>query len=223
MRCNWVEKRIVRYVESDLSAFASMLLRFHLSRCARCHAHYECRETTSALLAAIPRPVPSPRLETRILSAFSLEVLRRSDPSLSWRRRQLKLANLLRPVAVPALGGVLLALVIVPALLSAFWMAPIAYADDIPLRLLAHPLATAPVMALRSPFPVDHDFTVLVYIDKHGGVYDYEVASDEPLDRRMRGKLGNALLTSQFEPARRFGQPIPGQALVLFQRVDILT
>lgn len=223
MDCGWVKKRLVRYVESDLMSFESMLLRLHLTRCNECYKHYERLDATSGLLAAIPRPVPSPRLQTRILSAFSIEVLRRSDPTLSWRRRRLKLGNLLRPVAVPALGGMLVALVIVPVLLSAFWMGPTAHADDIPLRLLAHPLATAPVMAMRSPYPVDHDFTVLVYIDMHGGVYDYEVASDEPLDRRVRGQLGNALLTSRFEPAQRFGQPIPGHAVILFQRIDSLT
>ncbi len=135
----------------------------------------------------------------------------------------MKLRNLIRPLAVPALGGMLVALVLVPALLSAFWMAPTAYADDIPLRFLAHPLVSAPVMAMRSPYPVDHDFTVLVYIDMRGRVYDYKVASDEPLGQRMRGQLGNALLTSKFEPAQRFGQPISGHAVILFQRIDSLT
>ncbi len=41
MHCGWTKKRLVRYVESDLSPVEGMLLRFHLTRCAECYVHYE--------------------------------------------------------------------------------------------------------------------------------------------------------------------------------------
>ncbi len=132
----------------------------------------------------------------------------------------MKLGNLVRPVAVPALGGLLFALVLLPMLLSAFWIEPTVHANDIPLLILATPVVKAPVLTLPSPYPVSQDLIVVAYIDHRGGVYDYKVAGDEPLDDRMRGQLANALLTSKFEPAQRFGQPILGQRVILYQRVN---
>ncbi len=220
MHCAWVGRRIDRYVEAGLGSLEGALLRFHLARCARCMKRYEGREVIGGLLANIARPRPSRNLEVRILSAISTEELRKSQPGLRWIRARVRLGNLVRPVAVPAVGGLLLALAMVPTLLSVFWMEPTAYANDVPVRFLAQPVFTAPVMTLPSPFPVSRDLIVLAYIDHRGGVYDYWVASDEPLDSRVRGQIANALLTSKFAPAQRLGQPILGQRVILFQRVD---
>ena len=221
MHCGWARKRIGRYVEFDLGPIEEVLLQFHLARCEECMEQYERVETLRGLLAATPSRKPHSRLEVRILSALSVEALRKEQPTIRWKRLRIKFGNLLRPVAVPALGGVLLALVLVPTLLSSFWMEPIAYADDdIPLRFLATPLVTAPAMALPSPYSVGRDFTVVAYIDMRGGVYDYRIVSDEPLDRRTHARLANTLLTSKFQPASRFGQPILGQRVILYQQID---
>ncbi len=220
MHCRWARTRIGRYIELDLAPIEEALMRFHLTRCATCNQDYEQTETVPRLLATLNAPQPSSRLDVRILSALSIEAQRRDQPSVSRHRLMIKLGNLLRPIAVPALGGVLVALILVPTLLSAFWMEPTAYADDIPLRFLTMPLVAAPMMALPSPYRVARDFTVIAYIDMHGGVYDYRVVSDEPLDQRMHGELANALLTSKFQPALRFGQPILGQRVILYQRID---
>ncbi|MDE0126112.1 MAG: zf-HC2 domain-containing protein [Bryobacterales bacterium] len=220
MHCNWARDRIERYVSNDLGPIERALLRFHLTRCPPCLERYESRETVALEVAALPPRLPSRDLEVRILSAVSLERLRRSQPRMRWNRTKIKLGNLVRPVAVPAAGGLLVALLLVPALLSAFWTEPVVHANDIPLRILAAPVVKAPVMTLPSPYPVSRDLIVLAYIDHRGGVYDYKVASSEPLDQRMRGQLANALLTSKFEPAQRFGQPIRGQRVILYQRVD---
>lgn len=220
MHCGWASNRIDRYVNGELGPIEGALMRFHLTQCTRCHEGYERRETVRGLLANLPPKRPSATLEVKILSAVSIEELKRSQPSLPWARRRVKLGNLIRPVAVPALGGLLIALVLLPMLLSAFWMEPVVHANDTPLLFLATPVVKAPVMTLPSPYPVSRDLIVVAFIDHRGGVYDYRVASDEPLDQRMRGQLANALLTSKFEPAQRFGQPILGQRVILYQRVD---
>ncbi len=220
MHCNWARQRIRRYADFELGFLEKAFLRFHLSYCTKCHAQYEQSEMLDEWLCAMPDPTPPASLEIRILSAFSIEAQRRRDPGIEWRKLKIRLANLLRPVAVPAVGGLLVALVIVPAMLSAFWVEPTASADDVPLLFLAKPLVTAPFMTLPSPYPVARDYTVLAYIDDRGGVYDFRVAGGEPLDERMRGELASALLTSKFEPAQRFGKPMMGQRVILFQRID---
>lgn len=218
MQCEWIKRRLLRYVEFDLGPVERLMVRLHLTRCSECHALYEQSEALDTLIAAPPAPPPG--LEIRILSALSFETLRRRQPGFRWRSLRVRLGNLVRPVAVPAVGGMLVALVLLPAFLSAFWFEPTAHAEDIPLRFLAEPLVTAPVMALPSPYPVGRDFTVLAYIDERGGVYDYRVAGGQPLDKRTRGELASALVTSRFEPAQRFGRPILGQRVILFQRID---
>ncbi len=220
MNCGWATQNISRHIEGGLGPIDNVLLRFHLARCDRCHARYEHLEPVSELLATLPAERPSTALEVRILSAFSREQLRRLNPAVDWNRRRTKVANWIRPVAVPGLGGLLVALILVPALLSAFWMEPVAHAKDIPLRILAHPVVIAPEMTAPSPYPVSRDLIVLAYIDHRGVVYDYFVASDEPLDLRMRGQIANALLTCKFRPAERFGKPVSGERMIHYQSVD---
>lgn len=220
MRCSWTAKRLGRYVDLDLATWERILIRLHLGSCSQCHARYEALEPLGGWLATSPGPEPSSQLEVKILSALSVEALHRKNPWIAWHQFKLRLRNLMRPVAVPALGGLLIALVVVPTLLSAFWMEPTARANDIPLRLLATPVATEPVMTRPSPYPVGCGFTVLAYIDARGAVYDYFVAGGEPPDERMRGELASVLLTSVFEPAQRFGRPVPGKRVILFQRIS---
>ena len=222
MQCRWARARISQYIDLRLGPIEEALMRFHLARCPECNAQYERLESIGTLLAGLGSPQPPSRLGVRILSALSVEVLHREQPGIRWQRLRTSFGNLMRPFAVPALGGLLLALVMVPALLSAFWMGPTAYADDVPLRFLATPLVTAPALALPSPYRVARDFAVIAYIDMRGGVYDYRVVSEEPLDQRMHGELANALLTSKFQPALRFGRPSLGRRVILYQRIDSL-
>ncbi len=220
MICRWVLGRLGRYVEFSLNSIEASVLRWHLARCARCYERYEGAETMGGLLAELPKVWPPQTMTVRILSAFSIEALVRDRPRMRWDRRRLMLGNMLRPIAIPVLGGLSLALVMVPVLLSAFWMEPVAHADDVPLLFLASPVVSAPIMTLPSPYPVAGNITVVAYIDAHGDVYDYLVASNEPLEGGLHRRLANTLLTSKFQPARRFGQPIPGRRVILFQRVD---
>ncbi len=220
MRCGWAKDNIGRYIEGALGPIDRALMRFHLGRCEDCYDRYEHFEPVTAMLGRLPSERPSASLEFRILSAFSREQLLRSEPAARWNRTKVRLSNWIRPVAVPGVGGLLIALVAVPALLSAFWTEPVAHANDIPLKILAQPVETAPEMTAASPYPVSRDLIVLAYIDHRGAVYDYLIASDEPLDIRMQGQIANALLTCKFRPAERFGQPVPGERMILYQSVE---
>ncbi len=220
MDCNWVMRNLGRYIEGSLGPIRNVMMHVHIARCSNCHDHYERLEPVSGLLATLPERRPSSTLEVRILSAFSRELVHRSNPAANWSRRRVKFINRVRPVAVPGVGGLLLALILVPALLSAFWTEPVAYANDIPLRMLAHPVVRAPEMTVPSPYPVSRDLIVLAYIDHRGAVYDYFIASDDALDGHMHGQLANALLTAKFRPAERFGKPVSGERMIHYQSID---
>ena len=220
MTCRWISRRLDRYRECALGVTETALVRWHLARCPQCHAQNEREESIGDLLASLPVAAPPKGLELRILSALSVEALMRDRPLMFWRRRRVRFSNWLRPITVPVLGGLMLALILVPLLLSAVWMEPVAHAEDVPLRFLARPVVSAPMMTLPSPYPVAEEIAVVAYIDTHGGVYDYLIATQGPLEGRARRQLANALLTSKFRPATRFGQPIASRRVILFQSVE---
>ena len=220
MTCGWVSRRLERYRECALGLPETQLVRWHLTRCAKCHAQNEREEAIGNVLVALPVAAPPSRLEVRILSALSVEALMHDRPLMSWKNRQVRFGNWLRPITVPILGGLLLALILVPMLLSAVWMEPVVHADDVPLRLLASPVVSAPMMTLLSPYPVSDEIAVVAYIDSHGGVYDYMIVTQGTLEGRVHRRLANTLLTSKFRPATWFGQPVPSSRVILFQSVE---
>jgi hypothetical protein len=220
MNCNWTQIRISKYTEGELSRAEAFVVRAHLSDCSDCLESYERLESVGSMLQSFAVPMPPPQLSTQIRSAISIEAARQAEPNWRWNRFKMQLGDLMRPLAVPAIGGVVSALLLVSTLLSTFWMTPSVYADDIPVKFLNNAFLSEPVMKMRSPFRVDRDFTVLAYVDANGEVYDFEVAGEEPLDLHCRGQIGNALLMSQFEPAMNFGQPMLGKVVILFQRIE---
>jgi hypothetical protein len=62
--------------------------------------------------------------------------------------------------------------------------------------------------------------TVEVYVDAQGRVYDYDIVSG-PSDAATRAELETLLLSSKFQPAQWFGQPVRGVAVLSFSGVDV--
>jgi hypothetical protein len=61
---------------------------------------------------------------------------------------------------------------------------------------------------------------VEAYINGQGEVYDYRIVSG-PVDDTTRAQVENLLLWSHFEPARFFGQPVRGLAVLSFSGVSV--
>jgi hypothetical protein len=68
--------------------------------------------------------------------------------------------------------------------------------------------------ALSGPVVVE------AYINSDGWMYDYRIVSG-PDDEATRSQIENVLLTSHFEPARFFGQPVRGLAVLSFSGVSV--
>jgi hypothetical protein len=62
--------------------------------------------------------------------------------------------------------------------------------------------------------------TVEAYVNGQGEVYDYRIVSG-PTDAVTRSEVENLLLFSRFEPARFFGQPVRGLAVLSFSGVSV--
>jgi hypothetical protein len=61
---------------------------------------------------------------------------------------------------------------------------------------------------------------VEAYVNSAGEMYDYRIVSG-PNDEATRSQIENMLLTSKFDPARFFGQPVRGLAVLSFSGVSV--
>jgi hypothetical protein len=68
--------------------------------------------------------------------------------------------------------------------------------------------------AISSPVMVE------AYVNGAGEVYDYRILSG-PTDAATRSQVENLLLFSRFAPARFFGQPVRGLAVLSFSGVSV--
>jgi hypothetical protein len=87
--------------------------------------------------------------------------------------------------------------------------------------------ATAPRLLYFSNAPgsdetgaIDGPVVVEVCINPAGEVYDYRIVSG-PTDATTRSQVENLLLFSRFAPARFFGQPVRGLAILSFSGVSV--
>ncbi len=70
------------------------------------------------------------------------------------------------------------------------------------------------IAALSGPVVVE------AYVNGQGAVYDFRIVSG-PNDPQTRAAVQNLLLVSKFEPARFFGQPVRGLAVLSFSGVSV--
>jgi len=61
---------------------------------------------------------------------------------------------------------------------------------------------------------------VEAYVNGEGVMYDYRIVSG-PNDAATRAQIEKLLLTSRFDPARFFGQPVRGLAVLSFSGVSV--
>jgi hypothetical protein len=86
---------------------------------------------------------------------------------------------------------------------------------------------TAPRLVSLSSDAGDYEIGTLsgpvvveAYVNGEGRMYDYRIVSG-PNDEATRSQIENLLLNSLFEPARFFGQPVRGLAVLSFSGVSV--
>ena len=197
------------------------------------------QEHVSMMLRSLPPRVPPAALATSLRVIASRERQRRIEcrgigqVCVSWLdRTRLTLQDILRPLALPAAGGLFSAVV-----LFSMWVVPTyplraKSADDIPTNLTTYAsqdfaCSYCFVEAVKGAVGVGLTESVLVEIDvdDQGRMVDYQVVSGASVlsDPRTRIRLENLLLFTKFAPATSFGTPIAGKArlLLLPSRIDV--
>ena len=177
-------------------------------------------EQLASMLRQLPPPMPPAGLNTTLRVIASRERQRRIEGCgvgqvcASWlRRTMLSLQDVLRPLALPATGGVFSAVV-----LFSMWVVP-----TYPLR--AKNMADIPTNLATSVDVLDgstgvgltDSVTLDVEVDDQGRFVDYQVVSGASAlkDPTTRRRMENLLWFTKFSPATSFGMPMAGKARVL--------
>jgi len=222
--CKTMQTRLTEYLDGRLSGREMQRVAAHLECCPNCAREWKFLEQAQSSLAALG-PAPEPRdLPVRIQIAISQERLRRRQGyfhnwNLAWR-------NTLGPFLFQASAGFASAVLLlgtVVVLVGMFTQPESAQATaDEPLGNVTAPhfLYLSSVVGGNPIGAVSGQVTVEAYVNGTGQVYDYRIVSG-PIDEVTRTQVENLLLSSRFEPARRFGQPVSGLAVLSFSGVSV--
>ena len=223
--CSSMQAKFSEYLDGRLTGREMQLISAHLETCQPCSAEWMALKKVQLSLANLG-PVPEPEnLLLRIRVAVSQERARSRKGVLeTWN---LAWKNTFGPFLLQAVAGFASAVLLlgtVTVLVGMFTRPEVAQASkDEPLGM-----ATAPHFLYLSGAAssnnqigaVSGPVVVEAYINGQGEVYDYRIVSG-PVDDVTRSQVENLLLWSHFEPARFFGQPVRGLAVLSFSGVSV--
>lgn len=222
--CGAMKAKFSEYLDGRLTGQEMQRIAAHLDGCAACASEWTALRHVQASLATLGQ-VPEPKdLALRIRVAVSQErARRRQSPfhalNLAWQ-------NSVGPFLLQAAAGFASAVVLlgtVILLVGIVAKPEVAQAND------DEPLGNATAPHLRYylsgandnqianlPAPV----VVEAYINGEGQVYDFRIVAG-PNDPATRSQVESLLVSGVFEPARFFGQPVRGLAVLSFSGVSV--
>jgi hypothetical protein len=227
MNCAQAKRHLAGYLDGAIPTSAHERVRKHVADCRDCFGELENYRRLAVCLASVsPAPVPSD-LALRIRLQASREQSRVSVYRRLWSRAVLTFENILRPIAVPATGGVLTALVafvlIVQNILVGIPMGGIV-PNDLALNVVRparlESLATFQVPGIDSPNN-SGVMTVEATLNAEGQVVSYTILAG-PDDAAIHHQLDQVMMFSRFTPETSFGYPQSGgRVLISFSEVRV--
>ena len=148
MNCSWAKKQIPAYIDGELGPASRWLVRQHLVACAGCFDEYENGDTLIDSVQELDEVAVPANMRTRLLVALSHET------ESAWSHWKIRVQNWMRPIAVPATGGLVSAIVLFVALMSNFTFIPGYLEADVPLTYLTKNLISSPSMSIAPSISV---------------------------------------------------------------------
>lgn len=222
--CSDLQASLTEYLDGRLSGREMQEIDAHLASCRHCAREWNSlRELQSSLATLGPAPEPTD-LPLRIRVAVSQERARRQRSiftawELAWK-------NTVGPFLLQAGAGFASAVLLlgtIAVLVTMFAQPETAQATpDEPLgnATAPHLLYFSNAQGNNQADEISSPVVVEAYVNDAGEVYDYRIVSG-PTDAVTRSQLENILLFSRFEPARFFGQPVRGLAVLSFSGVSV--
>lgn len=219
MRCSWVQQRLEAYTDGELSGVKRLTLRLHLQACPACLRDSEVMDGAQSPLSLLPAPEPPRTLGTQLRVAMSIEFVRGNRWQRKINRWKTAFQEDVRPMAVRTLGGALTTVLLFSAIMPDLLVSPVQAMDDVPLAYLTNGFVRSAELPTTALNPFSEDTTVLVFIDKSGNMYGFELFEEQRQNAKLRAEIAQSLLLAEFQPATFFGQPVLGQVLITFTTV----
>lgn len=242
--CKSTRDRFSAYLDGALTGVSMQQVAAHLESCAECrHEFAGWRAMQSALGDLGPAKAP-PELALKLRVALSREQSRTTRQTLA--RWQVRWQNTVAPFLLRASAGLASAVLLLGT--AAVLVGAFATPEPVEARDAAPSAATSPrflysmvasstpgayaplavgereVSAHASvrPGTVENASPVVVeaFVNRSGRVYDYRIISG-PDTPASRAHIENLLLFSVFEPARVFGEPVRGVAVLYFSGISV--
>lgn len=221
--CRSIRSQFSAYLDGDLTGVAMQSMAGHLAVCPECAGEFEQWRGMQRSLAGLG-PARAPEdLGLRIRVALSQERARTARNTLAnWKVRW---DNTFAPFLLKTSAGLASAIVLVgtmAVLIGAFAIPEPAAARDAQAGMVSAPrfLYSTVEGDAGTVTQRGRPVTVEVFVDAQGRVYDYDIISG-PTDPATRADLEGLLLTSVFQPAQSYGQPVRGVALLSFSGVSV--
>jgi Putative zinc-finger len=222
--CNEVRDGLTEYLDGRLTGRAMQEIDAHLEVCRDCAREWNSLRQLQASLAELGSVREPADLPLRIRVAVSQEMARgRRSIFTAW---ELAWKNTVGPFLLQAGAGFASAVLLlgtVVLLVTVFAQPESAQATpDEPLgdATAPHLLYFSNAQGNNEASAISSPVVVEAYVNKAGEVYDYRIVSG-PTDDVTRSQVENLLLFSRFEPARFFGQPVRGLAVLAFSGVSV--
>ncbi|HWA93137.1 MAG TPA: zf-HC2 domain-containing protein [Terracidiphilus sp.] len=224
-RCDNWQAKFSEYLDGRLSGREMQRIAKHLEHCEECASEWAALRQSQEALSSLG-PVPEPKdLLLRIRVAVSQERARSRKRPLEALR--VAWHNAIGPFILQAGAGFASAVLLLGTV--SLMVGMVAQPEAVQAKG-DQPLgnATGPRFLYLSSVAGSSDeinaasgqVVVEAYVNKEGEVYDYRIVSG-PTDPATRAEVGNLLLYSVFEPAKFFGQPVRGLAVISFAGISV--
>jgi len=227
MDCYEIRRVLAAYCEGLLTPEQSREVDGHLAGCRGCAFRSRQYTQLRSALRQLPvlRPPAQLLISLRILA--SKERVRHLAPAgvpawlASWiTRTRLWADAIMKPLALPAAGGLASALVLFALLAPGLAVQAPSGAADVPITLF-----TNATFLGMGPFGYTADDIVLdVTVDSRGSLIDYSSPAGHRAwlnDPVVRRSVENALLFAVISPGTAFGQPVAGKVRITLRRSSI--
>jgi hypothetical protein len=226
--CSAVRAKFGEYLDQRLTGREMQRVAGHLDSCSECTVHFEAQQRMMRALSSLG-PVGGAMKEPedlvlRIRVAISQERAERGRARME--RWMLAWQNTVGPFLLQLSAGFASAVLLlgtVGLLIGMFARPEHASAQDEPLGAATAPKFVGNSSAAPEVEPIgtaNGPVVVEAYVNGSGKVYDYRIVSG-PTDAKTQAEVENILLFSVFEPARFFGQPVRGLAVLSFSGVSV--
>jgi hypothetical protein len=230
MTCSEAERSLAGYLDGAIQARKHARVREHLESCADCRLELERYRVLTLELARLePKKAPAGlALRIRVQASHAHSWLDRLRLAQSFAR--LKFENIVRPLAVPATGGLLTALAVFVLLVQNVLVGvPLGgfVPNDLPLNLVEparlESLAPFPLPGIVATegHPDSGALLLEATLNSHGEVVYYKILSG-PSSAAVQRQMDMVLLFSRFRPQLSFGRPMDGgRVLMSFSEVRV--